>query len=58
MKKLKAERDNDAVRKSLEALKGAAKDGSNLMPHILQSVENYATLGEIADVLRGVFGEF
>ncbi|UKJ08425.1 acyl-CoA mutase large subunit family protein [Solitalea lacus] len=58
LKKLKAERDNDAVRKSLEALKGAAKDGSNLMPHILQSVENYATLGEIADVLRGVFGEF
>ncbi|MNH44927.1 methylmalonyl-CoA mutase [compost metagenome] len=56
--KLKYERDNEKVRASLEGLKLAAKEGTNVMPHILQSVENYATLGEVADVLRGVFGEF
>ncbi|MCO4293256.1 methylmalonyl-CoA mutase family protein [Solitalea sp. MAHUQ-68] len=58
LKQLKAERNNEAVEQSLKALEQAAKDGSNLMPFILQSVENYSTLGEIADVLRGVFGEF
>ena len=40
----------------LKALEQSAKVGSNLMPHILSSVEAYATLGEIADVMRGVFG--
>ncbi|AFD09480.1 acyl-CoA mutase large subunit family protein [Solitalea canadensis] len=58
LEKLKYERDNEKVRASLEGLKLAAKEGTNVMPHILQSVENYATLGEVADVLRGVFGEF
>ena len=36
----------------------AAKDGSNLMPPIIQAVRVYATLGEICDTLRGVFGEY
>lgn len=58
LKKLKAERDNEKVKAALEGLKGAAKDGSNVMPFILQAVENYATLGEVADVLRDEFGEF
>jgi methylmalonyl-CoA mutase N-terminal domain/subunit len=35
-----------------------AKDGTNIMPKIIDSVEAYATLGEVADVLRGVFGEY
>lgn len=55
---LKAMRDNDAVQKSLQSLRAAATDGSNVMPHILEAVENYATLGEIADVMRDVFGEY
>jgi methylmalonyl-CoA mutase N-terminal domain/subunit len=55
---LKAERDNKAVKESLEELALAAKTDQNLMPHILSAVENYATLGEIADELRTVFGEY
>ncbi len=55
---LKAERDNPAVVICLQNLKTAATGMQNLMPYILAAVENYATLGEIADTLRHVFGEF
>ncbi|SMC82538.1 acyl-CoA mutase large subunit family protein [Pedobacter nyackensis] len=56
--KLKAERDNQAVEKALNDLMNAAKSSDNLMPFILSAVEVYATLGEIANVLRDVFGEY
>jgi len=56
--KLKAERDNIAVEKALKNLKEAAKGSENLMPYILTAVEAYSTLGEIADTLRNVFGEY
>jgi methylmalonyl-CoA mutase N-terminal domain/subunit len=55
---LRGKRDNGAVRKSLESLKSAAQGSENLMPRILEAVRQYATLGEICDVLRGVFGEY
>jgi methylmalonyl-CoA mutase N-terminal domain/subunit len=55
---VKARRDQAEVSRCLAALDSAAKDGSNLMPSILASVEAYATLGEISDTLRNVFGEF
>ncbi|PCH90955.1 MAG: methylmalonyl-CoA mutase [Bacteroidetes bacterium] len=55
---LKAERDNTKVSECLSNLKTAAESEDNLMPVILEAVENYATLGEIADVLREVFGEY
>jgi methylmalonyl-CoA mutase N-terminal domain/subunit len=55
---LKAERNNIEVSFKLEALKNAANGNDNLMPFILAAVEEYATLGEIADVLREVFGEY
>lgn len=55
---LKAERNNDLVAQKLEQLKVAAKGSENLMPFILSAVEEYATLGEIADTLRSVFGEY
>jgi len=55
---LKAERNNKEVALRLEALKNAAQGNENLMPFILAAVEEYATLGEIADILRGVFGEY
>jgi len=55
---LKNERDNETVRAALSALEGAAKRTDNLMPYILTAVECYATLGEIADALRAVFGEY
>jgi methylmalonyl-CoA mutase N-terminal domain/subunit len=58
LQQLKAARDNTAVAQALSNLDAAAKSDSNLMPFILNAVENYATLGEIADVMRGVFGEY
>ncbi|ATP57690.1 methylmalonyl-CoA mutase [Pedobacter ginsengisoli] len=56
--KLKAERDNIAVEKALNNLLDAAKGTENLMPYILTAVEAYSTLGEIANTLRNVFGEY
>ncbi|WP_285059896.1 acyl-CoA mutase large subunit family protein [Pedobacter ginsengisoli] len=55
---LKAERDNEAVSVALDNLKEAAKGTANLMPFILAAVEAYATLGEVADAMRSVFGEY
>ena len=56
--KLKSERDNEQVQDTLKALALSAKNGSNTMPFILAAVNAYATLGEIADVLRNEFGEY
>jgi methylmalonyl-CoA mutase N-terminal domain/subunit len=58
LKKLKAERNNEAVEEALLNLKKAANGTENLMPFILLAVEEYATLGEIANCLREVFGEY
>ncbi len=57
--KLRKERNNEEVNNKLEALREAARDSSvNLMPYILDAVKTYATLGEICNVLREVFGEY
>ncbi len=53
----KHSRDNDKVKESLLSLQTAASSNTNIMPFVLESVENKATLGEIADTLRKVFGE-
>ncbi|WP_424945279.1 acyl-CoA mutase large subunit family protein [Caldanaerobacter subterraneus] len=58
IKKVKEMRDNARVEKALKALKKAAEGDDNLMPWILDAVREYATLGEITDVLRSVFGEY
>ena len=55
---LKARRDHTKVAACLSAIDAAAKDGTNLMPVVIEAVENYCTLGEVADVLRRVFGEY
>jgi len=55
---LKSERNNVIVEESLNNLKRAAQSDKNLMPLILNCVESYATLGEIANSLREVFGEY
>jgi len=56
---LRAKRDNAKVQKTLNALKEAAKEEKeNLMPFILDAAKAYATLGEICNVLRDVFGEY
>jgi methylmalonyl-CoA mutase N-terminal domain/subunit len=54
---LRTRRDNVAVASALAALEAAARGSDNLLPRILQAVECYATLGEISDTLRRVFGE-
>jgi len=56
--KLKSERDNQAVASALAELKRAAQGQDNLMPPIIGAVRVYATLGEICDTLREVFGEY
>jgi len=56
--KVKEERDNEEVSNKLKKLKNAAETDENLMPYILDAVKEYATLGEISDTLRDVFGEY
>ncbi len=58
LNKLKNERNNQAVQKSLDKLRKAANSNDNLMPVILDAVKTYATLGEICGVLREEFGEY
>jgi len=58
LNKVKAERDSNAVNKTLSMLKNAAQESENLMPYILDSVKAYATIGEICKTLRDVFGEY
>ncbi len=55
---LKTRRDGEAVSRCLEAIRQRAVNGENLMPAVIDAVEHNCTLGEISDVLRGVFGEF
>ncbi len=58
LKALRERRDNSQVKKAREALAQAARGKDNLMPHILNAVKCYTTLGEISDTLRGVFGKY
>jgi len=58
IEKIKHERDSKLVDKSLQNLKKAAESNHNLIPPTLEAVKSYATLGEIADLLREVFGEY
>ena len=55
---LRKNRNNAKVKKSLNAVKEAAKGSDNLMPLFIDAVENYATLGEICSVLAEIFGEY
>ncbi|MDO3644578.1 methylmalonyl-CoA mutase [Mucilaginibacter sp. L3T2-6] len=58
IERLKSTRNAKAVADCLHELGRAAEGSENLMPYILRSVEAYATLGEISDVLRSIFGEY
>jgi methylmalonyl-CoA mutase N-terminal domain/subunit len=55
---LRNRRDNDRVGRALDALRKAASGTGNTMPHILEAVRAYATVGEICDALRDVFGTY
>jgi methylmalonyl-CoA mutase N-terminal domain/subunit len=56
LRKLRAERSEAEVERRLDALRKAAAGTANLMPHIYDAVKAYATLGEICDAMREVFG--
>jgi methylmalonyl-CoA mutase N-terminal domain/subunit len=58
LSELKHTRDNDAVRRSLDALREAARGRDNTMSPLLDCVRAYATVGEMCDALRDVFGEY
>ncbi len=55
---LRSKRDAAAWQTSLKNIEDAARGGANLMPAIIHAVESYATVGEISDVMRNVFGEY
>jgi methylmalonyl-CoA mutase N-terminal domain/subunit len=59
LRQVRSERDQRKVDDSLQALRNAAQDESaNTMPFILDAVRAYATVGEISDALRDVFGTY
>lgn len=58
LKKLKENRDNLAVRRSLDNLVNCASGNENIIPGILEAVKVYATIGEIVASLKEVFGEY
>jgi len=58
VKALRARRDGAAARRAVDAVRATAKGRDNLMPAILTAVKAEATLGEISDALRDVFGEY
>lgn len=55
---LRARRNNEACVKSLQQIKEASISDKNILPFVIEAVENYCTLGEIADTLRGIYGEY
>ncbi|HLZ91790.1 MAG TPA: methylmalonyl-CoA mutase family protein [Candidatus Acidoferrum sp.] len=58
LRKLRGERSGDEVSRRLAALRQAAQGSGNLMPYIFDAVKSYATLGEICDAMREVFGTY
>jgi methylmalonyl-CoA mutase, N-terminal domain len=58
VKQVRSDRDPEKVRAHLSTLEAAARGSGNLIPPIMNSVRAYATLGEMCDVLRSVFGEY
>lgn len=58
LQKLKQERNNQAVKEALLYVGEVAKSDKNLVPAVLEAVRAYASIGEICDVFRGVFGEY
>jgi methylmalonyl-CoA mutase N-terminal domain/subunit len=58
LERLKKSRDHEHVQRSLDRLRAAARSTENLMPRILDAVRAYATIGEMCDALREVWGEY
>jgi methylmalonyl-CoA mutase N-terminal domain/subunit len=58
LRALRARRDQKPWQEALQRVEDAARSGQNLMPRILTAVEAFATVGEISDTMRRVFGEY
>jgi len=58
LRALRARRDQKKWKTALQGVEAAARSRDNLMPRILDAVENYATVGEISDAMRKTFGEY
>ncbi|MFZ0389906.1 MAG: methylmalonyl-CoA mutase family protein [Calditrichia bacterium] len=58
LQKMRELRDSEKVTAALQQLENMARSNDNLMPPIIHCVEQYATIGEISNVLRAVFGEY
>jgi methylmalonyl-CoA mutase N-terminal domain/subunit len=59
LRRVRRERDQSALAQAMQRFENAARDGrENLMPYIVESVRAYATLGEMCNLLRGVYGEY
>ena len=58
IEQLKQKRNNEKVQSLLQQISAVAKTNENIMPVVLEAVESYCTLGEIADALRSVYGEY
>ncbi len=58
LNKVRRERDNKKVQEALDALRKASEGEENVMPYVVECVKAYATIGEICDVWRDVFGEW
>lgn len=58
LQELRRTRDNDRVNRALDSVRATAKTRDNMMVPILEAVKAYATLGEICDAMRDVFGEY
>jgi len=58
LRELRARRDRKLWEGSIKNVEDAARSGANLMPHIIAAIEAYATVGEISDAMRRVFGEY
>lgn len=58
LEKIKKDRNGSAVDDALEELRTVAEEGDNVMPPIIDAIKEYATIGEICDVLREIYGEY
>jgi methylmalonyl-CoA mutase N-terminal domain/subunit len=56
--RLKQERDNQKVNEALAKVRDVANSNENIMPVLIDAVKTYATVGEISDIFREVFGEY
>ncbi|MCZ7608344.1 MAG: methylmalonyl-CoA mutase family protein [Planctomycetota bacterium] len=58
LNRVRAQRDNAAVTRLLEAVRVAARQGANVMPAVIDAVEAYASVGEVCGALKDVFGSY